>query len=387
MILGNSRRRILSVGARGRRPRTAASRNLLPQPLHLGIGSLLRRITNTAALCRSPALHRCYCTSQPVGPRPRWYHSPLKIASAAVLASGVTGLTALAYYRPYLDLEVVPYTNRIHVVVLSPQSERELCVCLFEEDMNKYAAESRIVDPLHPDSVRVRRILEKLIRVAHKDAQDLDDGTRRKQQGKKPSRLQPHAGHLHGVKWEFILVKDSRVNAGCLPGKIMVTTGLLDLLKTDAEIAFVLGHEVGHIIARHKADIATQDWFPTLLWRPFFSMMEIEADHIGIMLLGGAGFDPNAALVVLWKLAKFDALTKEESLVSPYPSNLKRSQYLSQHKVMQKAMELYKEATLDQGDDKQAGNGEGLSFRESLRNQCNIVSTRLKRGFRGISTN
>ncbi|XP_044390813.1 mitochondrial metalloendopeptidase OMA1-like [Triticum aestivum] len=377
MMLGNSRRRILSFEARGRRPRTAASRS----------DYLLRHSTKPAAVCRSPPLCRRYCTSQPVGPRPRWYHNPLKVASAAVLASGVTGLTALAYYRPYLDIEVVSYTNRIHVVVLSSQSERELCVRRFDEDMNKYAAESRIVDPLHPDTVRVRRILEKLIRAARKDAQDLDDGTRRKQQGKKPSRLQPHAGHLHGVKWELILVKDDRVNAGCLPGKIMVTTGLLEVLKTDAEIAVVLGHEVGHVIARHKADIARQYWFPTLLWRPFFSMMEIEADHIGIMLLGGAGFDPNTALVVLWKLAKIDALTKEESLVSPYPSYLKRSQYLSQHKVMQKAMELYKEATPDQGDDKQAGDGKGLSFRESLRNQCNIVSTRLKRGFGGISTN
>ena len=55
--------------------------------------------------------------------------------------------------------------------------------------------------------------------------------------------------------------------------------------------------------------------------------MEIEADHIGIMLLGGAGFDPNTALVVLWKLAKIDALTKEESLVSSYPSHFKRSHF------------------------------------------------------------
>ncbi|XP_044393886.1 uncharacterized protein [Triticum aestivum] len=403
MILANSCRRILSIGARGRAPLTAASRPgyLLPQPLHLGIGSLLRRITKPAAVCRSPALHRCYCTSQPVDPRPRWYHSPLRIASAAVLLSGVTGLTALAYYRPYLDIEVVPYTNRTHVVVLSPQSERELCVRRFDEDMNKYAAESRIVDPLHPDTIRVRSILEKLIRAAHhnlgidsnhdtvmlssqKDAQDLDDETRRKQQGKKPSRPQPHARHLRGLKWEVTLVKDNQANADCAPGKITVTTGLLDVLKTDAEIAVVIGHEVGHIIARHRADI--HEWFPNLLCGPFFSMTEIEADHIGIMLLGAAGFHPYNALVVLSKLAKMDALTKEESLVSPYPSYFKRSQYLSQHNVMQKAMELYKDATPDQGNAKQAGGGEGLSFRESLRNQCNIVSTRLIQAFGGRST-
>uniref|UniRef100_M8C4X3 Peptidase M48 domain-containing protein n=1 Tax=Aegilops tauschii TaxID=37682 RepID=M8C4X3_AEGTA len=395
MILANSCRRILSIGARGR------PGYLLPQPLHLGIGSLLRRITKPAAVCRSPALRRCYCTSQPVDPRPRSYHSPLKIASAAVLLSGVTGLTALAYYRPYLDIEVVPYTNRTHVVVLSPQSERELCVRRFDEDMNKYAAETRIVDPLHPDTVRVRRILEKLIRAAHrnlgidnnhdtvmlssqKDAQDLDDETRRKQQGKKSGRPQPHAGHLRGLKWEVILVKDNQANAGCVPGKIMVTTGLLDVLKTDAEIAVVLGHESTklHIMKSNSArgkknqrHVPIDKVINIIKLVP--SLIEIEADHIGIMLLGAAGFHPSIALVVLWKLAKMLALTKEESLVSSYPSHFKRSQYLSRHNVMQKAMELYKDTTCDQGNAKQADDNECLSFRESLRNQCNIVSTRL----------
>ena len=111
--------------------------------------------------------------------------------------------------------------------------------------------------------------------------------------------------------------------------------------------------------------------FGSSLTVSYVRRMEIEADHIGIMLLGAAGFDPYKALVVLWKLVKMHALTKKESLMSRYPSYVKRSQYLSQHKVMQKAMELYKEATPDQVDD-----GEGLPFRESLRNQCNIVSTR-----------
>jgi hypothetical protein len=50
-------------------------------------------------------------------------------------------------------------------------------------------------------------------------------------------------------------------------------------------------------------------------------------------------------------------------------------------------MELYKETTPDQGNAKQNDGGEGLSFRESLRNQCNIVSTRLVRTFGGRSTN
>ncbi|KAI4985345.1 hypothetical protein ZWY2020_017975 [Hordeum vulgare] len=121
--------------------------------------------------------------------------------------------------------------------------------------MNKYATYSRIVDPLHPDTVRVRLILDKLIHAAYrnldidshdivmvsskKDVQDLDDENRRKQQGKKPGHLQLHAGHLRGLKWEVVLVRDNQVNVDCAPGKIVVTTILLEVLKADAEIAVV----------------------------------------------------------------------------------------------------------------------------------------------------
>nr|XP_051196184.1 mitochondrial metalloendopeptidase OMA1-like [Lolium perenne] len=65
--------------------------------------------------------------------------------------------------------------------------------------------------------------------------------------------------HLDGLDWEVIVIKDDTVNAMCLPGgKIMVYTGFLDHFKTDAEVAAVLGHEVGHVIARHTAEMASK---------------------------------------------------------------------------------------------------------------------------------
>lgn len=51
--------------------------------------------------------------------------------------------------------------------------------------------------------------------------------------------------HLKGIKWEVVVVRDSQVNAFCLPGgKIVVCAGLLDRFKEEIEIATVIGHEV-----------------------------------------------------------------------------------------------------------------------------------------------
>jgi predicted Zn-dependent protease len=52
--------------------------------------------------------------------------------------------------------------------------------------------------------------------------------------------------------WEFMVLEDSQVNAFAAPGGfIFITTGLLKRLKDEAELAAVLGHEVGHVVKRH----------------------------------------------------------------------------------------------------------------------------------------
>lgn len=53
--------------------------------------------------------------------------------------------------------------------------------------------------------------------------------------------------HLEGIEWEVILVRDSQVNAYCLPGgKIVVNSCLLDRFEHEDEIDTVIGHEVCH---------------------------------------------------------------------------------------------------------------------------------------------
>jgi predicted Zn-dependent protease len=73
--------------------------------------------------------------------------------------------------------------------------------------------------------------------------------------------------------------------------------------------------------------------------------MELEADHIGILLLGAAGFDPHIAPSVYKKLGKIAGDLGVFDFISTHPSSTKRARLLSEHMVMAEAMELYVEAS------------------------------------------
>ncbi|QHN93855.1 hypothetical protein S83_060458 [Arachis hypogaea] len=91
----------------------------------------------------------------------------------------------------------------------------------------------------------------------HKEDEILDDSW--VQQSRKEG---PATSHLDGLNWEVLVVNDSVVNAILLPGgKIVVYNGLLEHFKSDAEIATIIGHEVGHAVARHIAEGLTKNSF------------------------------------------------------------------------------------------------------------------------------
>jgi len=160
--------------------------------------------------------------------------------------------------------------------------------------------------------------------------------------------------------WEIVVFKDPTANAFALPGgKIGVNTGILPVAKTDAQLATVLGHEVGHVVSRHGAErtsqgevsnvvlggaqIAVGDMSSTdrslvlgalgagtqygvLL--PFSRAQESEADLVGLDLMSEAGFDPNQS-VELWKNMTIAGGGKEPSeWMSDHPSDANRMQTL-----------------------------------------------------------
>ena len=68
------------------------------------------------------------------------------------------------------------------------------------------------------------------------------------------NRVAPRIAEASGEKfnWEWMLIENPEVNAWCMPGgKIAVYTGIMPVLKTEAALAAVLGHEVAHATKRH----------------------------------------------------------------------------------------------------------------------------------------
>jgi len=125
--------------------------------------------------------------------------------------------------------------------------------------------------------------------------------------------------------WQFTVIENDEPNAFALPGgKVGVNTGLFKVAKNDDQLAAVMGHEVAHAIARHGAErmsqqvlmqaglaglgIATDATTAGLAAQaatlvvilPYSRTQEAEADHIGLIYMAEAGYDPRQA-VELWK--------------------------------------------------------------------------------------
>ncbi len=171
--------------------------------------------------------------------------------------------------------------------------------------------------------------------------------------------------------WEVVVFKDESANAFALPGKkIGVHTGLLKVAKNEDQLAAVIGHEVGHVQARHSNERVSQGFLAqggilaagllagdspnrnlilgllgvgtqvgVLL--PHSRTQESEADIIGLQLMAKAGFDPRQS-VDLWKnmMAASGGQNPPEFL-STHPSGETRIEQLQAH--MDEVMPVYQE--------------------------------------------
>jgi len=131
------------------------------------------------------------------------------------------------------------------------------------------------------------------------------------------------------LPWSFKLVDDPMVNAFALPGGfIFITRGIMAALNSEAELAGVIGHEIGHVTARHSASQMSRQQLQqiglgvgTILSDDVASVAgvlsaglgllnlrysrgdESQSDLLGVRYMSRAGYDPNALVGVFQTLA------------------------------------------------------------------------------------
>jgi len=164
-------------------------------------------------------------------------------------------------------------------------------------------------------------------------------------------------------RWQFTVIDDPKqANAFCLPGgKVAVYTGIFPIARDDAGLAAVIGHEVAHALARHGAERMSQNTLLQVgaagvavaagvsgtsgatqqaimqayglgstvgLALPFSRSQESEADHIGLILMAKAGYDPDAAIGLWQRMEAAERGNSPPEWLSTHPAPATRIQDL-----------------------------------------------------------
>ncbi len=196
-------------------------------------------------------------------------------------------------------------------------------------------------------------------------------GERTRQAVERYMTQQGLADRLKGYQWEFNLVESKDVNAWCMPGgKVVVYTGIMPVVQNETGLAVVMGHEIAHAIAEHGNERMSQGLLAQVggvaldaalnkqpaetkaLWMtvygvgaqygallPYSRLQESEADHLGLIFMSMAGYDPNEALNFWVRMSQTGGQAPPE-FMSTHPSNQTRIDDIK--KEIPEAMKYYK---------------------------------------------
>ncbi len=219
---------------------------------------------------------------------------------------GALAVALFSLVTYYCNRTVNPVTGEVQHIDMTAQQEIALGLQAAPEMAQQYGGE-------HPDAAagqRVREIGQKLVSST--------------------------AAHNSPYRFDFHLLADENtVNAFALPGgQVFITAGLLKNLKSEGELAGVLGHEIGHVVGRHSAEqiakskltqgltgaaaIAAYDperpgtavraaaaaMIGKLLSLRYGREDELEADRMAVRYTADAGYDPRAMVQVMQTLER-----------------------------------------------------------------------------------
>jgi metalloendopeptidase OMA1, mitochondrial len=247
------------------------------------------------------------------------------LVARPLIAIALAAIVVAVLYFGFSRRETTPVTHRTERVGLTDQQQMQLGSEQYAKTLRQYP--KRIVSSgVAYDEVQ--RVAKRIEAVAAHD---------------KPS-----------FAWKVTLLRKKEANAYCLPGgKIVVYTGILPVTRTDAGLATVLGHEVAHATAEHAAERIERDHLTkiaaaiiaggvaftprqyihvlaalgvggTLASLPFTRDQESEADHIGLVYMARAGYQPREALAFWKRMLRASKGKEPPEIASDHPSDQHR---------------------------------------------------------------
>jgi metalloendopeptidase OMA1, mitochondrial len=260
---------------------------------------------------------------------------------AVAIAAVVVGVLVLVQTHK----QTTPVTHRTEHVELSEDQQTQLGNQQYAKTLQQDRAE---IVASGAEYAQVQRVAKRIEAVAARDKPTFD--------------------------WKVTLLRKNEANAYCLPGgKIVVYTGILPVTENDAALATVLGHEVAHATAEHAAERIEREhltkvaaaivaggvaFTPRQYLRvvallgaagslPFSRAQESEADHIGLVYMARAGYQPRQA-VAFWKRMQRASKGKEPpEFASDHPSDEHRIERIEQW--LPEAERAYTPAPADRG--------------------------------------
>jgi len=243
-----------------------------------------------------------------------------RLSRRRILQAGL-GLLALPATQILQACATTPITGRSQLRLISEEEEAKLGVTAFAQMRDEEVKKGRLLTERENPAAHamVKRISERVIAAS---------------------------GLGSAYKWDYMLLNaPDTVNAAAIAGgRIIVYSGILPVAKTDAGLATILGHEVGHVMAHHTAERYSQDQLVNVAGSlagataggnlatlavlglgqvgfllPYSRAQESEADYIGVLLMAKAGYDPRES-VGLWQRMSQGGGSRGPEYLSTHPN-------------------------------------------------------------------